>query len=123
MAEHIADPEALLLLVERLTNPFGLTPAAIAGSDYLNAGTGYGNSSIGSIMGPGQFDFDMSLIKTTKIWEHGTLELHMDAFNLFNHPQFNPPAGNDVNVPSTFGVINSTSVTPRVFQFGLKYLF
>lgn len=104
-------------------NPFGLTPAAIAGSDYLNAGTGYGNSSIGSIMGPGQFDFDMSLIKTTKIWEHGTLEFHMDAFNLFNHPQFNPPAGNDVNVPSTFGVINSTSVTPRVFQFGLKYLF
>ncbi len=98
------------------------SPAAL-GSDYLNAGTGYGNSSIGSIMGPGQFDFDMSLIKTTKIWEHGTLEFHMDAFNMFNHPQFNPPAGNDVNVPSTFGVINSTSVTPRVLQFGLKYLF
>ena len=89
------------------------SPAAL-GSDYLNAGTGYGNSSIGSIMGPGQFDFDMSLIKTTKIWEHGTLEFHMDAFNMFNHPQFNPPAGNDVNVPSTFGVINSTSVAPRV---------
>jgi Carboxypeptidase regulatory-like domain len=94
-----------------------------AGSPFLNAGSGYGNSGVGSIMGPGQFDFDMSLIKTTKIWEHGTLQFHVDAFNLFNHPQFNPPYGNDVNTPSTFGYITSTSVTPRVFQFGLKYLF
>ena len=108
----------------QLPNPFAApgSPAAL-GSDYLYAGTGYGNSGIGSIMGPGQFDFDMSIIKSTKIWEHGTLEFHVDAFNLFNHPQFNPPYGNDVNAPATFGEITSTSVTPRVFQFGLKYLF
>jgi hypothetical protein len=93
------------------------------GAPLINAGTGYGNSGIGSIMGPGQFDFDMSVIKTTKLWEHGTLEFHVDAFNLFNHPQFNPPYGNDINAPATFGQITSTSVTPRVFQFGLKYLF
>ena len=65
----------------------------------------------------------MSVIKTTKIWEHGTLEFHIDAFNVFNHSQFNPPYGNDVNTPATFGKITSTSVTPRVMQFGLKYLF
>ena len=107
-------------------NPGTITPGAAcgqAGAPYLDAGTGYGNSAIGSIVGPGQFDFDMSIIKSTRIWEHGTLEFHVDAFNLFNHPQFNPPYGNDVNTPATFGIITSTSVTPRVFQFGLKYLF
>jgi Carboxypeptidase regulatory-like domain/TonB dependent receptor len=106
------------------TAPCGVSPApGSPGPTYLYAGSGYGNSGVGSIMGPGQFNFDMSLIKSTKIWEHGTLEFHVEAFNLFNHPQFNPPYGNDINTPSTFGYITSTSVTPRVFQFGLKYLF
>jgi hypothetical protein len=106
-------------------NPSGSSTAACgsAGATYVNAGTGYGNSAIGAITGPGQFNFNMSLIKTTKIWEHGTLEFHLDAFNVFNHSQFNPPYGNDVNAPAIFGKITSTSVTPRVMQFGLKYLF
>jgi hypothetical protein len=64
----------------------------------------------------------MSLIKTTKLWEGGSLEFHVDAFNIFNHAQFNPP-GNDLNTASTFGIITSTSVTPRVMQLGLKFLF
>jgi hypothetical protein len=64
----------------------------------------------------------MSLIKTMKLWEGGSLQFHVDAFNIFNHAQFNPP-GNDINTASTFGIITSTSVTPRVMQFGLKFLF
>jgi hypothetical protein len=67
-------------------------------------------------------NFDIALIKFTKVWEGGTLEFRMEAFNLFNHAQFNPPA-NDLNTASTFGIITSTSVTPRVMQFGLKLLF
>lgn len=106
-------------------NPFSPpgAPTFGEGATFAGAGTGYGNSAIGSITGPGQFNFDMSIIKSTKIWEHGTLEFHVDSFNVFNHAQFNPPAGNDVNTPSTFGRITSTSVTPRVMQFGLKYIF
>jgi hypothetical protein len=100
-------------------NPFTHDP----GATFVNAGTGYGNSSIGAIMGPGQFNFDMSLVKSTKVTEWGTLEFHVDAFNVFNHTQFNPPYGNNVNSPASFGTITSTSVTPRVFQFGLKFLF
>jgi hypothetical protein len=108
--------------------PCGAFPSPFAatfpeGATFAGAGTGYGNSPIGGITGPGQFNFNMSVIKTTKIWEHGTLEFHTDAFNVFNHAQFNPPYGNDVNTPATFGKITSTSVTPRVMQFGLKYLF
>jgi hypothetical protein len=107
-----------------VANPGGspTAPCGQAGSTFLNAGTGYGNSAIGSILGPGQINFDMSLIKNTKITEGTSLEFHIDAFNVFNHAQFNPP-GNDVNAASTFGVITSTSVTPRVMQFGLKFLF
>jgi hypothetical protein len=93
------------------------------GATLAGAGTGYGNSAIGSLTGPGQFDFDMSVIKSTKIWEHGTLEFHIDAFNVFNHAQFNPPYANDINAPANFGKITSTSVTPRVMQLGLKFLF
>ncbi|MGH9687249.1 MAG: carboxypeptidase regulatory-like domain-containing protein [Candidatus Acidiferrales bacterium] len=105
-------------------NPAGSSsaPCGSAGATYVNAGTGYGNSGIGTILGPGQFNFDMSLIKNTKITEGTSLEFHLDAFNVFNHAQFNPP-GNDINTPSTFAIIQSTSVTPRVFQFGLKFLF
>lgn len=106
-------------------NPSGspTAPCGTANATYVNAGTGYGNSSIGAIMGPGQFNFDMSLVKSTKVTEWGTLEFHVDAFNVFNHSQFNPPYGNNVNSPASFGTITSTSVTPRVFQFGLKFLF
>ena len=74
-------------------------------------------------MGPGQFDFDVSLIKSTKLWEHGTLEFHVDAFNIFNHPQFNEPYNTAISTVAQFGQITSASVTPRVFQFGLKYIF
>lgn len=86
-------------------------------------GTGFGDSGIGIISGPGQFNFDMAIVKDTKLWEGGTLEFRAEAFNLFNHPQFDPPFGVDTNTSATFGQITSTSTTPRVMQFGLKLLF
>jgi hypothetical protein len=50
----------------------------------------YGNSGRGIIRGPGQKNVDLSLIKATKFgrFEH---ELRIEAFNLFNHPQFGNP--------------------------------
>jgi hypothetical protein len=89
----------------------------------LGAGTGYGNSAVHAVMGPGQFNFDMAVIKDTKLWEGGTLQFRAEAYNIWNHPQFDPPFGSDISTPSTFGVITSSSVTPRVMQFGLKLLF
>ena len=89
----------------------------------MNAGTGYGNDSIGAIMGPGQFNFDMSLQKITKVTEGTSLELRIEAYNLFNHPQFNEPLNSAISTTALFGDITSTSVTPRVLQFGLKFIF
>jgi hypothetical protein len=106
-------------------NPGGSSsaPCGSAGSTFPGAGTGYGNSRIGSVLGPGQFNWDFAVIKDTKLWEHGSLQFRAEFFNIWNHPQFDPPFGNDVSTPSTFGIVTATSTTPRVIQFGLKYLF
>ena len=87
-------------------------------------GTGFGNSAVSSIMGPGQNNWDMSIIKNTKVGglrEDAVLQFRAEFFNVWNHTQFNPPS-NTRNQPS-FGVISSTSVPPRIVQFALKYSF
>jgi len=91
------------------------------GSSYPGAGTGYGDSRVGSIFGPSQVNQDMSIIKNTKFWEHGTVQFRTDFFNVWNHSQFLPPVNNVES--TTFGVINASANTPRVIQFALKYFF
>jgi hypothetical protein len=95
------------------------------GPTNTGAGTLFGNSGVGIILGPGQFNWDMSLIKTTQVGgvrENASLVFRAEFFNAFNHTQFNNPATLDVS-KSTFGQITSASVNPRVLQFGLKYIF
>jgi hypothetical protein len=91
--------------------------------------TAYGNSGVGILPGPGQVNFDSSIIKTTRITESQSIQFRAEFFNLFNHAQFNGPSQNgpipslpQVNSP-TGGWITSTSVAPRVIQFALKYSF
>ncbi|MGD0906169.1 MAG: carboxypeptidase-like regulatory domain-containing protein [Candidatus Acidiferrales bacterium] len=100
---------------------------AAAGASFptVGDGTAYGNSSLGIVLGPGQFNWDMSLTKTTTVGgirEDATLQFRTEFFNAFNHAQFNNPAVVDVS-KSTFGQITSTSVNPRLIQFALKYAF
>jgi hypothetical protein len=95
-------------------------------------GTLWGNSGVGLLLGPGQFNWDMSLTKTTHVGgirEDGALTFRAEFFNTFNHPQFNNPGqvsgltgAVDVS-KSTFGQITSTSVNPRLIQFALRYQF
>jgi Carboxypeptidase regulatory-like domain len=94
-------------------------------STYEVAGTGWGNAPIGIITGPGQFNWDFSIQKNTKIREWGTLQFRTEFFNLWNHTQFsNPVSTGFTGTPGgTFGQINSTSVSPRVIQFGLHFQF
>ncbi len=87
-------------------------------------GLDYGNSGVGIARGPGQMNWDLSIIKTTRvggIHEDSTLVFRAEFFNAFNHPQFNNPT-TATSLP-TFGVITSTSVAPRLIQFALKYVF
>jgi hypothetical protein len=89
----------------------------------IGNGTGYGNAGVGILLGPGQFNFDFSLVKTTRITERQALIFRAEAFNLFNHPQFLNPANLAVSTPGTFGEIISSSVNPRILQLALKYIF
>ena len=60
--------------------------------------------------GPGFFDMDMSLFRTFKIRERMTLAVGLQAFNVFNHPNFaNPDAGLG---DATFGQISSAVSAP-----------
>ena len=84
-------------------------------------GTGFGNSSVGALMGPGQHNWDISLMKRTKITERLNTEFRAEFYNVWNHPQFNPPVNNVAD--STFGQIQNSSVPPRIMQFAVKFLF
>jgi hypothetical protein len=92
-----------------------------------DGGTAFGNSRPGLMRGPGQNNTDLSLIKMFHVkWpsEAAGVEFRAELFNAFNHPQFADP-GLSVDDVSTapFGVINATSVSPRITQFALKLFF
>ena len=75
-------------------------------------------------MSPGQNNWDISLIKHTKITEALNTEFRAEFYNVWNHSQFNPPFNNyGGGTSSNFGQITSSSVPPRVIQYALKLLF
>ena len=49
-------------------------------------------------------------------------EFRVEAFNLFNHPNFGPPA-RDISAPNTFGLITTTVGSPRVIELAFKFYF
>jgi hypothetical protein len=87
----------------------------------VSRGTGYGGDGLGTVLGPGENNWDMSLAKTFKVKEAQTVEFRTELFNTFNHPQFLNPSANVAL--GSFGQITGTSVNPRLIQFALKYLF
>ena len=96
------------------------TPAAV-GSD---GSTGYGTAGQSIMQGPGQFNTDFSLGKTTKVGglrEDAMLAFRLEFYNALNHPQFSNP-GTALGT-ATFGAITQSAVAPRLIQFAVKYLF
>jgi hypothetical protein len=79
-----------------------------------------GNSRKRFFHGPGLNNWNMALLKATRITESKELQLRFEAFNLFNHAQFTNPSG-EIN-SSTFGVVTSAR-SPRIMQVGAKFLF
>lgn len=100
------------------------TDPAVFSADDPN-GVGFGNAGVGIIRGPGQQNWDLSLIKRFPMnWpkEGSNLEFRSEFFNAFNHPQFGDPDLEETS-HTTFGHITSTVVNPRVVQFALKFTF
>ncbi|MBV9771438.1 MAG: carboxypeptidase regulatory-like domain-containing protein [Bryobacterales bacterium] len=111
--------------------PAPLAPYGEAAGIY-GAPTLFGNSGQGILLGPGNFNWDISIVKTFRITERQQVIFRTEFFNAFNHPQFANPGATPgssacancaVNTPGTFGQIIATSVNPRIMQFALKYIF
>jgi Carboxypeptidase regulatory-like domain/TonB dependent receptor len=82
-------------------------------------------------VGPGIWNFDLSLIKNTQLTEFLRMEFRSEFFNIFNHPTFNTPVGTIGNPQfgastATFGT-NTTGTTiataERNIQFGARFIF
>jgi len=74
-----------------------------------------------SLRAPGQKSVDLALTKTTKVFENYNVEIRGDFFNVFNWVNF---AGPDSGITdATFGLINGTTVEPRVVQVSAKFKF
>jgi hypothetical protein len=58
----------------------------------LKLGT-FGNTPVGDCLGPGVARLDLSLSRFIRLTERFKLQIRVDAFNLFNHPQYNNPTG------------------------------
>jgi hypothetical protein len=82
----------------------------------------YGNSSYNQLWGPRYQDWDMSLVKNTVWRERLNLQLRMDAFNVFNHPNFSTPNAT-VSNPSNFGQVTATTGENRTLEFAAKLSF
>jgi hypothetical protein len=99
------------------------TGAITTQANCAGCATLFGNSGQGIFLGPGQVNFDVSLIKTTAFREgKQSVQFRAEAYNLANHPQFANPGNQEVTT-ATYGIINATITNPRIMQLALKYIF
>ena len=70
--------------------------------------------------GPGLHQFDLALQKEVPLTESAKLQFRAEAYNLFNHPNFNIP--NRTAFTANFGKISSAQ-DARQFQFAARLVF
>ena len=98
--------------------------------------TGFGTLGRNVVEGPGFFNTDFALVKSTRLTERINLQFHVDAFDIFNQANFGNPTTTLTTlgqfVPSTtssFGVITGTRFTAgdfgtsRQLQLSMKLRF
>ncbi len=83
---------------------------------------GFGNAGKDSVVGPGLFNWNLSLFKSIPLREGGLpkFELRFESFNTFNHTEFQ-------NLDNNSGDGNFGAVTgdygPRLLELGGKFVF
>lgn len=81
-----------------------------------------GDAPTSDIIGPSYYQWDLSLSRKIALPREGmSLQLRADAFNVFNHTNWNGPTVNNVGAAS-FGQITS-ALPARLLQFGVKFAF
>lgn len=111
---------------------YGVPAPDSTGSDQYESL--FGNTGRNSFRGPFQVRFDTSLAKQFVFKERYHLKFEADAFNIFNHADFDTP-NNDVNFfpyyygppanppQGSLGVIQHTVGSPRFLQLSLHLQF
>ena len=98
-------------------------PAFNAGCFSLPALGQLGNAPRRFFYGPGIENFDFALIKRVAFDKTRNLEVRIEAFNVFNRPQFYGAGAVDGNIVSpTFGEIEAAAA-PRFIQLAAKFTF
>jgi hypothetical protein len=80
------------------------------------------------VYGPRFVNTDFSIIKDFPLREAMNLQFRAEFFNFLNHAQyylegFAGTGEQDINTPSSFGVVNNTVNNPRLIQFALRLNF
>ena len=78
-------------------------------------------SRFSGVRADGPNNWDMSVIKNTRLSERTQLQFRAEAINALNHPQFTAP--NTTTTSTAFGTVTGEFAWPRVIQFGIKALF
>jgi hypothetical protein len=102
-------------------------------------GLTFGDSGRNSIYNTHWTNFDMALFKHFKVTESMSFEFRAEAFNVFNHTQWRPIAGDSGSAASNLGESNNTLSSPfdptsgflqvtdahnaRILQLGAKFIF
>lgn len=111
---------------------YGVPPCDATGCDLYESL--FGTSGRNLFRGPFQVRFDMSLAKQFAISERVKLRFEADAFNLFNHPDFDTPNNDVVFFPNYYGppsippqgslgMIQHTIGSSRFLQLNLQLSF
>jgi hypothetical protein len=116
----IGNPNSNIPPNSQLTGPsyskFFHNPAAFTTPQGLTFGTAGRNS----VRNPGRENFDMAMFKHFPIRESLAFEFRAEAFNIFNHTQWN-------GFPATYGATDLFEVNgahlARILQFGAKLIF
>ncbi|HXZ13097.1 MAG TPA: TonB-dependent receptor [Candidatus Sulfotelmatobacter sp.] len=124
------NPRSGLAYFNNTPVPSNLMPTPACGTPV--PGVVFGCETMGQIgtarrrffYGPGLNNWDMALLKNTKITESKSLQFRFEAFNAWNHTQFSGQLSSGFGVfgSGNFGTITA-AYDPRVLQAGLKFLF
>ena len=90
------------------------------GPGGVNAG--FGNAGRDAVVGPGLFNWNLSLFKSIALRSEGLprIELRFESFNTFNHPQWTGVDAN--NHDGNFGQVTG-DYGPRNLELGGKFVF
>jgi hypothetical protein len=100
----------------------------------LPRGLTFGSSGRNILTNPHHTNFDMSLFKHFAIRENMAFEFRAEAFNIFNHTQWQGIGGDGGSAASNVGVSNnqvdtegflrvSVAHNPRILQLAVKFIF